>query len=86
MNRRFLIILAGLAIIIIAISGFAGSMNAKLGGVSQASQPVTGTTVGQENPADTVSSNGFSSDTLTFDQVPADQFTLGNAPGHRISQ
>jgi len=84
MNRRILILLMGIVVVLILISGYAGSLNtnpAQAGGSDQGTAKTPAAPQAEPGNSDTtVSTQGSQPD------VPAGQTTLGNAVGHYIRQ
>ena len=80
MNRRILIILMGIVVVIVLISGYAGSLNtnpAQAGGQDQGAANKAPQTV----PGD----SGFGAQGSP-NNAPTGHVTLGNAAGHSIRQ
>ena len=87
MKRIFLILLAGITLIIFAMSAYAGSLGSASSDVQPASQPATQPApAALEQPAVAASNIALGSDGVASDNIPASQFTLDNAPGHRSCQ
>jgi len=82
MNKRFLIILIGFAIVLVAISGYAGSNTAQ----QVNSNPGTSGTEAQTPAQHALNDNGFVvQGSLTY-HIPSGQPTLENAIGHSNRQ